>query len=469
MWKKQLTGAAIACALLLAGMMPVYAGGINAAEQRIVDYYNGTVTHNGKTYRFTEEAKQKAYNRLIDDDMDLTEREVDNAIRQANANLQRGIDEGYMVEVTDTDSDSGTDTEEPGTESTQTPGNQQEEPGSGQNPADQEAGGASTDNSNGQPGSANTTNGEDMPGSRPSYNDAQKTDVQKLLKDALEEGEYATIQTGSSKGEEGGKSDWAVTVEQFLKGTVDIVAKDGDVILSGTLPVKNTGYFTGGVVVGAILFAGILCIALTVIAIRRKKGYFSMPIITSAAGILAFAVFAGGFLESEAGKWKSVWILGTPEYTYAADMQRSADDGTWISPLQGEQYGELSCEEIGLKAPLYYGDTDEVFEQGAGTYVGGSLPGKGGEILIGGHDVTFFAPLESVREGMVFSLKTAYGEYEYQVTGTKTADVMEYKQGHPDTEELVLYTCYPFGAEERLRSERFFVYAKKVSGPEIGD
>ena len=52
MWKKQLTGAAIACALLLAGMMPVYAGGINAAEQRIVDYYNGTVTHNGKTYRF---------------------------------------------------------------------------------------------------------------------------------------------------------------------------------------------------------------------------------------------------------------------------------------------------------------------------------------------------------------------------------------------------------------------------------
>lgn len=502
MKKKRFTWAMIACVLLLTGVTPVYAGDINAAEQRIVDYYNGTVTYNGKVYRFTEEGKQKAYNKLMQDDVDLTEREVENAIRQANANLQRGIDEGYMQEVTDSQPDTetpGPDTETPDKGNTETPDNGNTETPDKNNT---ENGGATTTNPGGsddQNGSAtggesgssggnnagvNGWSGDGTSGEangtiaqRPSYSDARKTDVEGLLKETLEEGEYATVQTGSTKGKDGQKSDWAVTVEQFLKGKVDVVAKDGSVILSSGLPVKNTGYFSGGIVIAAILFVVILGASLAWIASRKKKGYFGMPIITTVAGILVFTLLAGGFLKSETGKWNSVWILGTPEYAYAADMDPNTEngaaggnvDGAWIPPLQGEQYGELTCEGISLNAPLYYGDSEEILGQGAGTYVGGSLPGEGKEILIGGHDATFFAPLASIEKGMILSVKTSYGSYEYEVTGTQVMDVMEYQKGRSDTEQLVLYTCYPFGAEDRLRSERFFVYAKKVSGPEMGE
>jgi sortase (surface protein transpeptidase) len=55
------------------------------------------------------------------------------------------------------------------------------------------------------------------------------------------------------------------------------------------------------------------------------------------------------------------------------------------------------------------------------------------------------------------------------VTGTEVLDVLDYKKRDSESEELTLYTCYPFGAEDKLRNERFFVYAEKISGPEIGE
>ena len=195
-----------------------------------------------------------------------------------------------------------------------------------------------------------------------------------------------------------------------------------------------------------------------------------MPVLTSIMGIALFLTFASGFVESKVGKWKSLWIHGAPEYTYAAELENGeVSNKTEITPLQGEQYGEILCDEIDLKAPIYYGDTDEIFEQGVGTYAGRKLPGQGGEILVSGHDTTFFAPLASIQEGMVLSIKTYYGQFEYKVKGTEVLDVLEYKERKPETEELVLYTCYPFGAEEELRNERFFVYAEKISGQEIGE
>ena len=112
MWKRKLAGTVAVLGLLLGSAIPVYAGDINAEEQRIIDYYNGTVTYEGKTYYFAEWGKQKAYNKLMEDDVDLTAVQVDSAIRQANANLKRGIDEGYLVEVTE----NGADTQEPDTQ-----------------------------------------------------------------------------------------------------------------------------------------------------------------------------------------------------------------------------------------------------------------------------------------------------------------------------------------------------------------
>ncbi len=447
--------------------VPVHAGDINAAEQTIIDYYNGTVDYKGKTYRFTEEGKQKAYNKLISDDVDLTAAEAASAIRQANANLQQGIDEGYLVEVGNEPDTETPDTENPDPDDTETP-----DP----NEPDTEIPGTDTENpgnlNNQTPGGSTSGTDGNLPTQKPTYSDAKKTDVQSLLKKSLEEGEYAKVNSSVPQGADNLGGGWAVTVEQFLKGTVDVVKEDGSVVLSTGLAIKNTGYYTGGLIVAIALFICITGGVLVIITLRKKKGYFSMPVLTTAAGIAAFVVFAGGFLESEAGKWNALWLAGSPEYTYAAesgDGADTSDGGAWIPPLQGEQYGEILCDAIGLQAPLYYGDTTEILAQGVGTYTGGKLPGQGGGILAGGHDATFFAPLEQIQKGMILSVKTGYGQYEYEVTGTEVADVMEYQRRQTESEELVLYTCYPFGAETELRNERFFVYAKKVSGAEIGE
>lgn len=450
MWKKRQAGFGIIAILFLALVTPVYAGNINAAEQSIIAYYSGTVSYDGKTYQFTEAAKQQAYNKLMADDVDLTPAQAASAIRQANANLKQGIDQGYLVEVGGGSSDTQTTEQESGT--------------------DTESSNSGTE-SESAPEEGNT---EDLQGGsgeeaskRQDYSDSQKADLNNVMKEALEEGEYATINTGSQSG--GNSKGAAATVEQFLKGTVNIVKSNGDVVLATGLPIKNTGFYakTFIPVAGGIC---VLCLILMIVTIRKKKNYMIMPVLTAVMGIAFVCTFATGFLESEAAKWKSLWIHGAPEYTYAAELQEGEfSKDAWSAPLQGEQYGEILCNEIDLKAPLYYGDTDQVLEQGVGTYAGRSLPGQGKEILISGHDATFFAPLALAKEGMVLSIKTNYGQYEYKVTGTEVLDVLDYKKRDSESEELTLYTCYPFGAEDKLRNERFFVYAEKISGPEIGE
>lgn len=471
MWKKQLAGFGIFVGFLWAFLTPVYAGDINAAEQRIVDYYNGTVTYDGKTYYFTEEAKQKAYNKLIADDVDLTEREVDSAIRQANANLKRGIEEGYMKEVGSDDGTKEPETELPDTQEpdTQESGTQESMTGDGSDYQENVNDGGLSQSTGDTNGTASENGGESI--KKPTYPDMQKRDVENLVREALKEGEYASVKTNDPPKDSAQNQGWVATVKQFLKGTVDVVTENGNLVFSSGLAIKNTGYHIRAVNIVAGM-AAILCMILIAVTVRKGKAYFAVPILTAAAGITAVMALMGGFWESELGKWKSLWILGAPEYTYAAetgDTDSQIEDGIWQPPLQGEQYGEILCEDIALKAPLYYGDTDEILEQGAGTYPGRSLPGQGGEILIGGHDTTFFAPLESMQKGTSLTIHTSYGTYTYEVTGTEIMDVMEYEARKPDTEELALYTCYPFGENDKLRNQRFFVYAKKVSGPEIGE
>jgi sortase A len=118
---------------------------------------------------------------------------------------------------------------------------------------------------------------------------------------------------------------------------------------------------------------------------------------------------------------------------------------------------------------VYWGDTDEVFKEGAGQYIGSFIPGYGGPILIGAHDSLYFEPLEEVQEGDIFILRTNYGEFEYQVTETKIASANddEVFDNTTDEEQLVLYTCYPFGALIGIKDQRFYVFADKISGPVI--
>lgn len=137
-------------------------------------------------------------------------------------------------------------------------------------------------------------------------------------------------------------------------------------------------------------------------------------------------------------------------------------------PTYGTHFGKLTVEGTNINAPLFYGDGNKELKNGVGVYIGSMLPGYGSTTLVGGHNNTFFHDLGSAQVGAKITLQTNYGTYVYEVTETKVAKESD-KTAYDLTateDNLVLYTCYPFNTLG-LTPDRYFVYAKYVSGPRI--
>jgi sortase A len=141
-------------------------------------------------------------------------------------------------------------------------------------------------------------------------------------------------------------------------------------------------------------------------------------------------------------------------------------------PDHGTHYAEVSCDRIQLKAPVYWGDTDDILKVGVGQFMGSFLPGFDRSILLSGHNTTFFKPLQLVEEDDIITLRTNYGEYRYQVMEVtvilaedakkKMDELLSYEK-----EKLILYTCYPFETLLGTKQERLFVFADIITGPKV--
>lgn len=159
-----------------------------------------------------------------------------------------------------------------------------------------------------------------------------------------------------------------------------------------------------------------------------------------------------------------------PATMKASEQDKTIGLSTITFPKYGEQYGVLQCKRLNVDAPVYFGDRGNLLKKGAGNYIGSSIPGQGGTILIGAHDTTYFEGLENVKKGDKFTFTTGYGIYTYKVTDTEIYGEDDYDKAYDlnaDKEQLVLYTCYPFGVLNGIKTERMFVYLDKVNGPDI--
>ena len=137
-------------------------------------------------------------------------------------------------------------------------------------------------------------------------------------------------------------------------------------------------------------------------------------------------------------------------------------------PTYGARFGRISIPSAKIGADLYFGDGTNQLKKGVGVYNGSSIPGYGQTILIAGHNHTFFHTLGQAKAGDKIQIDTNYGKYVYQVSRTRiknASDASAYNL-RATKENLILYTCYPFN-EIGLTPERYYVYADKVSGPEI--
>ena len=142
-------------------------------------------------------------------------------------------------------------------------------------------------------------------------------------------------------------------------------------------------------------------------------------------------------------------------------------------PVAGSQYGHISCERIGLDAPVYWYDSDDILMYGVGQSLSSLPPGFGGTILLSGHNTTDFACLAQVQDGDVIRFSTNWCDYEYTVSHHEVYNEKDLETLITDMalnnphEELVMYTCYPFHAITGRKTERFTVFADRTAGLDV--
>ena len=141
-------------------------------------------------------------------------------------------------------------------------------------------------------------------------------------------------------------------------------------------------------------------------------------------------------------------------------------------PFSGEQYGQITCEAMGLDAPVYWYDSDEILMYGAGQSLASNLPGFGGAVILCAHNNTYFSCLEDAQVGEVINFSTNYCDYEYtirdvQVYNETDLEKLLMEKTCQEKDELILYTCYPFYATVGRKTERLVVFADRTAGREV--
>lgn len=157
-----------------------------------------------------------------------------------------------------------------------------------------------------------------------------------------------------------------------------------------------------------------------------------------------------------------------PSAQPAKPKKETVSISSFTFPSYDNQFGELIIEDCQINAKLFFGDSNMALRNGVGIYNGSSIPGYGKTILVAGHNNTYFNGLKYAKKGQIIKIRTNYGNYQYEITDMQIKD-MEDRSAYDlkaDYENLILYTCYPFD-ELGLTPNRFFVYAKPVSGPSI--
>ncbi|CZT56835.1 Sortase family protein [Eubacteriaceae bacterium CHKCI005] len=217
---------------------------------------------------------------------------------------------------------------------------------------------------------------------------------------------------------------------------------------------------------------------------KRLPVYFIAPVTFVVVGYLVLYFAVGSFVGSPLG-WLNTFLLNDePQFTQQLDTLYTAPVDAMAEQSDAEQkdtidaksitmpryesiYGEIECSAADFKVPLIFGDSNKALAEGGAQYIGSALPGFGSTILVGGHSSTLFKNLESVELGDIIEVRTHYGTYQYQVNDIQIYDYQDSSAYDlsADQEQLVLYSCYPFGIIGT--SKRYFVYADYVSGPVV--
>ena len=147
--------------------------------------------------------------------------------------------------------------------------------------------------------------------------------------------------------------------------------------------------------------------------------------------------------------------------------QETVNIANFTFPAYGNQFGELIIEDCQIHAKLFFGYDDIALRNGVCIYSGSFIPGYGKTILVAGHNNTYFNGLKYAQKGQIVKIRTNYGNYKYEITDMQIHDENDRSAYDlkADSENLIMYTCYPFERLSTRHKYRYFVYCSKISGP----
>lgn len=179
-----------------------------------------------------------------------------------------------------------------------------------------------------------------------------------------------------------------------------------------------------------------------------------------------------GDISGEQGHEEVLYDPSRFEQSDNISDSNSIQFGTFQYPTSGSKFGQISVENTSVDCGLYMSDDEKELKKGAGVSLKSNIPGDNGTTLIAGHCASFFSTLGSAKIGDKITISTNYGNYVYEIFDIQIKKVDDLSDSKVNEElsytdnRLILYTCYPFNTLYSV-SQRYFVYAKYVSGPII--
>jgi sortase A len=194
--------------------------------------------------------------------------------------------------------------------------------------------------------------------------------------------------------------------------------------------------------------------------VRRRLERALWAVAASSAIYLGFVAVDRALFAQQASRQLA-------EISAAAEAPVVAASVEAPSPPLTPFLARLEIDSIGLEALVVDGVDDKTLRRAVGRMPRSARPGEAGNVVLAGHRDTDFRGLERLKRGDRIALRTARGEFLYEVEMIRVVDPdrIEYLRPTPEP-SLTLVTCYPFRYVGPA-PQRYIVRARELERPVV--
>jgi len=174
-------------------------------------------------------------------------------------------------------------------------------------------------------------------------------------------------------------------------------------------------------------------------------GYYGLTNLVSIAGQARLKETVERFSGMSADSVRDIGLLEGPRFDF--EGWEADDKAYWESLGEGDVFGRLAIERMGLDVIVIKGVSVANLKEGPGWAPYTDLPGLNGNCGISGHRTTYMAPfrrLDTVQVGDTIDLYSPYRRYRYTVVRAFTVTPSKVEVfATTESPTLTLTACHP--------------------------